>query len=107
MVKLENAQCEVEHIEWKEDKTIGIRIPSKNNFFIKSDGYEIKFFTKLIYSDSPGMKVHPLLPKVVVSEQIVEYEGVVSKNGVILHGFNGRGFQEWSGKTWKEVPVSF
>ena len=107
LVKLENAQCEVEHVEWEEDETIGIKIPIKNSFFVKNEEYEIKFFTKLIYCDSPGLKVHPLLPKVVVSEQIVEYEGIVSKSGVILHEFKGKGFQEWSGKTWKEVPLSF
>src|SRR3989344_3868132 len=94
LIKLENAQFEVEHLEWREDETIGIKIPIKNSFFIKNEEYEIKFSTKLIYHDSPGMKVHPLLPKVVVSEQIVEYEGSISKNGAIVHTFKGRGFEE-------------
>jgi len=107
LINLENAQCEVEHTKWKDDETIGIKIPSKNSFLIKNEEYEIKFYTKLIYSDSPGLKVHPLLPKVIVSEQIVEYEGSVKKNGAILHEFKGRGFQEWSGKTWKKVSLVF
>ena len=91
----------------EENEIIGIKIPIKNSFFVKNEEYEIEFFTKLIYCDNPGLKVHPLLPKVVISEQIVEYEGIVSKSGVILHKFKGKGFQEWSGKTWKEVPLSF
>ncbi len=107
LIKLENAQFEVGHVEWEKDETIGIKIPSKNIFLVKNKEYEIKFSTKLIYHDSPGMKVHPLLPKVVVSEQIVEYEGSVSKDGTILHEFKGRGFEEWSGKTWKKIPLSF
>ena len=107
LIKLENAQFEVEHLEWKEDEIIGIKIPSQNNFFIKNEEYEIRFSTKLLYHDSPGMKIHPLLPKVIVSEQIVEYEGSVKKNGVFLHEFKGVGFEEWSGKTWKKVPLSF
>jgi len=107
LIKLENAQFKVEHLEWKRDKIIGIKIPSKNSFFIQNDEYEIKFFTTLVYHDSPGLKINPLLPKVIVSEQIVEYEGFVKKNGIILREFKGRGFQEWSGKTWKKVPLSF
>lgn len=107
LVKLENVEYKVAHIEWKNDETIGIKIPSKNTFFVKNEEYEIEFSSKLIYYDSPGLKVHPLLPKVVVSEQIVEYEGTVKKNGIILHKFKGKGFQEWSGKTWKEVAVPF
>jgi hypothetical protein len=107
LIKLENTQCGAEHIAWKDDETIGIKIPVENNFFAKNEEYEIKFSTKLISSDSPGLKVHPLLPKVVVSEQIVEYEGTVSKNGAILHKFKGRGFEEWSGKTWKELKLVF
>lgn len=107
IVSLENAQCEVKHVEWVDDKTLGIKIPSKNSFLVKNEVYEVQFFTKLIYHDSPGLKIHPLLPKVIVSEQIVEYEGTVAKNGEILHEFKGRGFQEWSGKTWKKVPLVF
>jgi hypothetical protein len=107
LIKLENTQCKVEHTEWENDEIIGTKIPVKSAFFIKNEEYEIEFKSKLLYHDSPGMKVHPLLPKVVVSEQIVEYEGSVKKNGEILHEFKGRGFQEWSGKTWKEPPLAF
>lgn len=107
LINLENVQFKIEHLEWESDETIGKEIPSQNSFFVKNEEYEINFSTKLIYHDSPGLKVHPLLPKVVVSEQIVEYEGSVKKSGVIIYEFKGRGFQEWSGKTWKEVPLSF
>ena len=107
LVKLENAKCEVKHTEWERDESVGIDIPSKSTFTVESKEYEIKFTTKLQSHDASGLKVHPLLPKVIVSEQIVEYEGRVSKNGITLHEFKGRGFQEWSGKTWKEVPLSF
>ena len=107
LIKLENAHCEVEHLEWKMDETIGIKIPSKNSFLFKNKEYEIQFFTKLFLHDSPAMKVHPFLPKVVVSEQIVEYEGMVSKNALIFHEFKRKRFQEWSGKTWKNAPLTF
>ena len=107
LVKMEDAECSMEHSEWEKDETIGIDIPSKNTFIAKKGEYEVKFTTTLLYHDAPGMKVHPLLPSVVVSEQIVEYEGIVSKDGEIIHRFKGRGFEEWSGKTWKKVPVLF
>lgn len=107
LIRLENIKCEVKHLEWQHDPVLGIKIPSKNSFFIKNEEYEIKFFTKLLYHDSPGFNIHPLLPKVVISEQIVEYEGYIKKKGVILYEFKGKGFEEWSGKTWKKVPLSF
>jgi hypothetical protein len=107
LVELENTSCEVEHLEWHEDEDIGIKIPIKNRFLIKNEEYEIEFFTKLLFRDNPGMKVSSLLPKVVISEQIVEYEGTVKKNGVIVHEFKGHGFEEWSGKTWKKIPLPF
>lgn len=107
LVKLENAECKVEHIRWEKDEAMGIEIPNENSFTVKNEEYEIKFSTKLLNNDSPGLKVHPLLPKVVVSEQIVEYEGSISHNGIIEHSFKGKGFQEWSGKTWGELPVTF
>ncbi|MFA5791476.1 MAG: hypothetical protein WC884_00345 [Candidatus Paceibacterota bacterium] len=107
LIRLENVETKVEHLEWKEDETIGVKIPIKNSFFIKNEEYEIKFVSKLLYHDSPGLKISSFLPKVIVSEQIVEYEGSVKKNGVLLHEFKGRGFQEWSGKTWKDIPLSF
>lgn len=107
LVKLENATCEVEHAEWQNDESIGIKIPVRNNFSVKNENYEVNFSTKLIYHDNPGLKIHPLLPKIVVSEQIVEYQGFVKKDGVILREFKGKGFEEWSGKTWKEVAVPF
>ncbi|MFA6520619.1 MAG: hypothetical protein WCT44_03375 [Candidatus Paceibacterota bacterium] len=107
LVKLENTECAVEHSEWQKDESIGINVPSKNTFIVKNEEYEVKFNTTLLYHDAPGLKVHPLLPSVVISEQIVEYEGTVSQNGKVIHTFKGRGFQEWSGKTWKEVPVPF
>ncbi len=107
VISLENAKCTVKHLEWTDDKSIGVKIPSKNNFLIKNNEYEINFTTTLLHHDSPGMKIHPLLPKVVVSEQIVEYEGDIKKNGTLLHKFKGRGFEEWSGKTWKKVPLAF
>ena len=107
LIKLENVEYKVEHLEWEKDKTVGEKIPSHSVFYVKNEEYEIKFSTKLISYDSPGLKIHSLLPKIFVSEQIVEYEGVVKKNGVVLRSFKGHGFQEWSGKTWSEVPLSF
>lgn len=107
LIKIENANFVVEHLDWKKDEIIGIKIPGYNNFFIKHKEYEIKFSTKLLHHDSMGMKIHLLLPKVVVFEQIVEFEGSVTKNGKIIHEFKGVGFEEWSGKTWKKVPLSF
>jgi len=107
IVELENAKCEIEHLEWEEDKIIGVKIPSKNIFTIKNNDYEIKFSTMLVDHDSPGLKIAPFLPASVVSEQIVEYEGTVKKGDKILYKFKGRGFEEWSGKTWKEPLVSF
>ena len=97
----------IEHLEWKEDITVGVEIPYHTIFSSKNAEYEINFSTKLITADSPGIKVHPLLPEVFVSEQIVEYEGSVSKGEETLHTFKGRGFQEWPGKTWKKIPLNF
>jgi|GEM_PF-1915143 len=107
LVKLENAYCEVKHVERTFDKMLGVKIPSKNNFLVKGDEYEISFSTQLLFHDNPGLKIHLFLPKVVVSEQIVEYEGVVKKNGEILHKFKGRGFEEWNTKTWRNTPLTF
>ncbi len=107
LVSFENAEFRVEHTEWREDETIGIKIPIKNIFTAKKGEYELKFTTKLLYHDNLGFKISPLLPKGVVSEQLVAYEGTVSQNGQILHTFQGKGFQEWSGKTWKNIPLSF
>src|SRR3989344_1172664 len=107
LVKIENEHCEVEHLKWEEDEDIGIKIPVKNRFLVKNEEYEVEFFTTLISRDNPGLKIHPLLPKVVVSEQIVEYEGIVKRKGIVIHEFKGRGFEEWSGKTWKDIPLAF
>lgn len=107
LIRLEKAQCEVKHLEWKNDEAVDMKIPSHSTFFAREGEYEVKFSTKLLFNDDPGIELHPLLPKVIVSEQIVEFEGIVSKNGEVLHSFKGRGFQEWPGKTWKEPPVPF
>ncbi|OGI58372.1 hypothetical protein A3F19_01120 [Candidatus Nomurabacteria bacterium RIFCSPHIGHO2_12_FULL_37_29] len=107
VVALENALCEVKRIDWIFDKILGVKVPGKNIFSVKNKEYEIKFSTNLIYHDNLGLKIYPFLPKIVVSEQIVEYEGSVTKNGVTLHEFKGRGFKEWTTRTWKSVPLSF
>ena len=107
LVAMEKSKCEIRHLKWSYDSSIGTKIPSRSSFSAKEGEYEIEFTTHLLYSDDPGMKIHPLLPKVVVSEQIVEYEGVVKSSGEILHSFKGRGFQEWTTKTWRKLSLTF
>jgi hypothetical protein len=107
VVALKNGKCIVEHLEWVKDKFIGNKIPSKSKFVFKDGEYEVEFQTTLMHYDTPGMIIHPLLPKVFVSEQIVNYQGTVKMNGEQIKSFEGKGFQEWAGKTWKKVPAAF
>src|SRR3990167_47022 len=74
IVSLENAKCEVKHTEWGNDKDTGIRVPSKSTFRMYNNEYEVIFYTSLLHSDTSGIKISLLLPKSVVSEQIVRYE---------------------------------
>lgn len=107
IISMENAECTVKHTEWKKDENGKFKIPSKSSFMVENEEYEINFNTILLHSDSPVMKVKPFLPKIVVSEQIVKYEGTVKRNNKIIHQFKGTGFEEWSSKTWKKVSVVF
>lgn len=107
LVALEDASCEVHHDGWTLDKDIGVKIPTENTFYVKNDEYEIKFSTKLISHDSPGLKISSFLPKIVVSEQIVEYNGVILRQGKVLHEFRGKGFEEWTTKSWKNISLLF
>jgi hypothetical protein len=107
VVSLRDARCEVKHTEWIKDKFIGNKIPKESKFVFAGSEYEVEFHTTLLHYDTPGMIIHPLLPKVFVSEQIVHYKGTVKKNGKLIQSFEGKGFQEWAGKTWKKVAVAF
>jgi len=107
LVSLENKKCKIEHLEWVNDKEAGLKIPSKSIFSAENEDYEIKFSSELIRADSPGIMINPFLPKVVISEQIVRYDGFIKHKGEIICEFKGKGFQEWSGKTWKKVVVPF
>lgn len=107
VVSLATAKCEIKHTKWTKDKATGMKIPSQSDFIVEKDGYLIKFRTVLLQYDSPGLQINPILPKTVVSEQLVRYDGTIEKDGKFLHEFHGNGFQEWSTKTWRKPAVIF
>ena len=93
--------------KWGSGGHDGIKIPLKSEFIARDKQFSIRFTSRLINSDLLGLKIAALLPKSVVSEQIVEYRGVIEKNGKIIYEFDGLGFQEWSTKTYKKTPIVF
>jgi len=107
VIPLTNAQCTITHTGWLRDKDTGMKIPSQSIFTLTQGEYRLQFTTKLIQADSPGLQIHRLLPKTVVSEQLVQYDGRISKLGRVLHEFSGEGFEEWSTKTWRKIAVPF
>lgn len=107
VVPMEDGRCSIRHVEWTHDKESGLRIPSRSEFMFAKDGYEVAFDTELVQSDSLGLKIHALLPKTVVSEQLVRYHGTIRKDGAIINEFHGEGFEEWTTKTWKKVAAPF
>jgi hypothetical protein len=104
---LEDVQCRVEHTEWVRDKNTGLRMPSQSNFSFRDKSYLVRFSSRLIQNDILGLKLSPLLPKVAVSEQLVQYRGTIEKNGVPIQKFEETGFKEWTTRTWKKVPLLF
>ena len=104
---LEDTQCHVEHTEWVKDKNTGLRMPSRSSFTFRDKDYVVRFSSRLIQNDILGLKFSSLLPKVVVSEQLVQYRGAIEKNGVPIHKFEETGFREWTTRTWKNVPLLF
>ena len=103
----EDAQCDVEHTEWAKDKNTGLRLPSQSSFTFRDKDYVVRFSSRLIQNDVLGLKFSPLLPKVVVSEQLVRYHGTIEKGGSLIHQFEGTGFREWTTRTWKKIPLLF
>ena len=106
-ITLEDATAYTKHTAWTRDKSTGIRMPIQSSITIQDKQYTVQLFTRLLMHDTLGLKISPFLPKSVVSEQVVEYNGNVEKNGIKLHEFHGRGFKEWSTRTWKNVPLLF
>ena len=102
-----NGTSHSKHTEWKRDKSTGVKIPNKTIITFKNKEYTVRLSLKLLMHDTMALKISSLLPKPIVSEQISEYQGTVEKNGKIIHEFKGRGFKEWSAKTWKKVPLLF
>ena len=107
VVPLENSEVEIKHTTWTRDSGNGMKIPARSSFAADKNGYSIRFTTTLIASDSPGLKMNTMLPKTVISEQLVRYDGTVHKDRNLLHEFHGIGFKEWSTKTWRHVTVPF
>jgi hypothetical protein len=108
IVWLEKPELTVNHKKWiPSDDHKGIKVPFESEFIMQDKQYIIRFTSKLINHDLLGLKISNLLPKSVVSEQIVEYAGTIEKNGNIIHRFDGFGFKEWSTKTWKSLPIVF
>lgn len=107
IVRLEHPELSTSHTKWGVGGQDGIRIPLESELVARDSHYSIRFTSRLITSDLLGLKISAFLPKAVVSEQIVEYTGVVEKDGRIIHEFNGLGFKEWSTRTYKETPIVF
>ena len=107
VVRLENPKFSIKHKRWSKDNHDGIKVPSESEFVAHDKQFSIRFTSRLINSDFLGLKISALLPRSVVSEQIVEYKGVIEKNGKVIYEFDGLGFQEWSTKTWKETAIVF
>lgn len=106
-IVIENSISRSEHTSWTRDRHTNLQIPAESVTVISDKEYMIRFSTKLLFNDTVGMKISSFLPKSAVSEQIVEYHGVVEKNGKKIHEFRGRGFREWSTRTWKNIPLLF
>ncbi len=107
MAWLDRTQFSITHKKWGRRGTCGITVPLESEFLARDKQFSVRFTSRLINTDILGLKISSLLPKPVVSEQIVEYKGVVEKNGKVIHEFDGLGFKEWSTKTWKETPIVF
>ncbi len=107
IIALENATSHSEHVAWTRDAQTGLKIPVESVVTMQDQHCMVKFSTKLLANDTVGMKISSFLPKSAVSEQIVEYIGAVEKDGEKIHEFHGRGFREWSTRTWRNVPLLF
>ncbi len=107
VVWLESPKFSIKHKKWGTSGHDGIRIPLESEFVARDKQFSIRFTSRLINSDLVGLKISALLPKSVVSEQIVEYKGIIEKNGKIIYEFDGLGFKEWSTKTYKETQIVF
>lgn len=104
---LEKGKCESKHISWKKDPQSGIRMPIETEIKLVQDEYEILVRCNLVDHDTLALKILPLIPKPVVSEQIVDYVIQIKKSGSVIKEIKGRGFKEWSTKTFKKVPILF
>ena len=107
IVWLESPKFSIKHKKWGTGGHDGIRVPLESEFIARDKQFSIRFTSRLINSDLMGLKISALLPRSVVSEQIVEYKGVIEKNNKVIYEFNGLGFQEWSTKTYKETSIVF
>ena len=107
LISFENSECTTEHLSWVRDKWNGMKIPGRSVFTVRKDGDTLTFKTRLLASDTPGIKISALLPKTIISEQLVHFEGQLEKDGALLHKFSGTGFQEWSSETWRKIAVPF
>jgi len=107
IVWLENPKFSIKHKIWGASGHNRIKIPLESEFVACDKQFSIRFTSRLINNDLLGLKISALLPKSVISEQIVEYKGVIEKNGKAVYEFDGLGFQEWSIKTYKETPIVF
>lgn len=107
LVSLEGAKCKVDHVRWTTDLATGLKMPSDNMFIFKSKNYTIELSSRLMSYDLLGIKISSFLPKSVVVEQIVEYRGTIKKDGVLTEEFQGLGFEEWSTRTWRKIPILF
>lgn len=107
VVSLADAQCSIVHAVWAHDKETGIKIPSQTTFTVKKNDYLLTFNTNLLQADTPGIQIRKFLPKIVISEQLVRYDGKIEKDGALLYEFHGNGFEEWSTKTWRKIAVPF
>jgi len=105
--QLNKPRFAIKHKKWMEGGNSTLKVPSESEFIMRDEQFLIKFSSKLIHSDLMALKISALLPKPMISKQIVQYKGIIEKNGRPLYKFEGMGFKEWSTKSWKGSPIDF
>lgn len=106
-VFLEKGKCVSKQLKWKKDPQSGIKMPIETEIRLTEGEYEVLIHCNLVDHDTLALKILPLIPKPVVSEQIVDYVIQIKKGGNLLKEIKGRGFKEWSTKTIRKVPILF
>ncbi len=103
---LENPTFLAEHHEWTQDKELGLSIPAYSTFHVQDKRYMISFSTKLKQADHVALAAASLAGTPVISQELVQYSGIIRRRGYILKKFEGLGFQEYSTRTSGKFSVT-